>query len=42
LWDSWGIPMKYQGRWEFAGHSFPGDVLTHLKYEGRWQKRVLT
>jgi succinate dehydrogenase/fumarate reductase flavoprotein subunit len=41
LWDSWGIPMRYQGRWEFAGHSFPGDVLTHLKYEGRWQKRVL-
>jgi len=42
LWDSWGIPMKYQGRWEFAGHSFPGDVLTHLKYAGLKQKRVLT
>jgi len=42
LWDSWGIPMKYQGRWEFAGHSFPGDVLTHLKYGGLKQKRVLT
>jgi succinate dehydrogenase/fumarate reductase flavoprotein subunit len=42
LWDQWGIPMKYQGRWEFAGHSFPGDVLTHLKYEGRDQKKVLT
>jgi succinate dehydrogenase/fumarate reductase flavoprotein subunit len=41
LWDAWGIPMKYQGRWEFAGHSFPGDVLTHLKYEGRDQKKVL-
>jgi succinate dehydrogenase/fumarate reductase flavoprotein subunit len=41
LWDSWGIPMKYHGKWEFAGHSFPGDVLTHLKYEGKWQKRVL-
>jgi len=41
LWDAWGIPMKYQGRWEFAGHSFPGDVLTHLKYEGRQQKKVL-
>jgi succinate dehydrogenase/fumarate reductase flavoprotein subunit len=23
LWDSWGIPMRYQGRWEFSGHSFP-------------------
>ena len=42
LWDSWGIPMKHQGRWEFAGHSFPGDVLTHLKYQGRGQKRILT
>jgi succinate dehydrogenase/fumarate reductase flavoprotein subunit len=42
LWESWGIPMKYQGRWEFAGHSFPGDVLTHLKYSGLNQKRVLT
>lgn len=41
LWDKWGIPMKYQGRWEFAGHSFPGDILTHLKYEGRDQKKVL-
>jgi len=41
LWDQWGIPMKYQGRWEFAGHSFPGDVLTHLKYGGRDQKKVL-
>ena len=42
LWESWGIPMKYQGRWEFAGHSFPGDVLTHLKYGGHKQKSVLT
>lgn len=41
LWDKWGIPMKYQGRWEFAGHSFPGEVLTHLKYEGRDQKKIL-
>ena len=41
LWDSWGIPMKYQGRWEFAGHSFPGDVLTHLKYAGQGQKGKL-
>jgi len=42
LWDTWGIPMKYQERWEFAGHSFPGDVLTHLKYGGLKQKRILT
>lgn len=42
LWDSWGIPMKYQGRWEFAGHGFPGHQLNHLKYEGEMQKPVLT
>lgn len=42
LWHSWGIPMKHDGHWDFAGHSFPGDVLTHLKYQGRRQKRILT
>lgn len=41
LWDSWGIPMKYKGKWEFAGHAFPGRTMTHIKYEGRLQKRVL-
>jgi succinate dehydrogenase/fumarate reductase flavoprotein subunit len=42
LWDSWGIPMKYGGKWEFAGHSFPGDIFTHLKYKGHRQKKILT
>ena len=42
LWDSWGIPMKHDGIWEFSGHSFPGDIFTHLKYKGHSQKRVLT
>lgn len=41
LWDSWGIPMKYKGKWEFAGHTFPGDVFTHLKYQGQNQKSIL-
>ncbi len=41
LWDKWGIPMRYQGGWEFAGHSFPGRTMTHIKYEGRFQKEVL-
>lgn len=43
LWESWGIPMKYEGRYEFAGHSFPG--LGHdsgLKYAGQMQKPILT
>lgn len=42
LWDEWGIPMKYNGQWECSGHSFPGRVLTHLKYKGRNQTVVLT
>lgn len=42
LWDSWGIPMKYHGRWEFAGHTLPGRTMTFLKYHGQNQKPVLT
>ncbi|MFH1650983.1 MAG: FAD-binding protein [Chloroflexota bacterium] len=42
MWDKWGIPMKYEGRWEFAGHGFPGKQLNHLKYSGVDQKPVLT
>lgn len=42
LWDSWGIPMKYKGRWEFAGHSFPGQTRTYLKYGGQFQQPILT
>ncbi len=42
LWDEWGIPMKYEGRYEFAGHSYPGKLLNHLKYSGMNQKVVLT
>jgi succinate dehydrogenase/fumarate reductase flavoprotein subunit len=41
LWHSYGIPMKYKGKWEFAGHTFPGRPFTHIKYEGRFQKKVL-
>ncbi|MDP2917434.1 MAG: FAD-binding protein [Dehalococcoidia bacterium] len=42
LWDSWGIPMKYKGTWEFAGHTLPGRPFTTLKYSGQQQKPVLT
>lgn len=42
LWDSWGIPMKYKGRYEFAGHALPGQPLMHLHYAGADQKRILT
>ena len=42
LWDSWGIPMKYNGKYELAGHALPGQLLTHLHYAGKEQKRILT
>ncbi len=42
LWDSWGIPMKYRGRYEFAGHDLPGHPPTALKYAGQEQKPILT
>ena len=42
LWDSWGIPMKYKGRYEFAGHDLPGHLPTALKYAGKDQKLILT
>jgi succinate dehydrogenase/fumarate reductase flavoprotein subunit len=42
LWDRWGIPMKYRGRYEFAGHGLPGEILMHLHYAGKDQKKVLT
>jgi succinate dehydrogenase/fumarate reductase flavoprotein subunit len=42
LWDKWGIPMKYQGKWEFAGHTYPGHMGMYLKYAGENQKLILT
>lgn len=42
LWDKWGIPMKYEGTYDFAGHGFPGHQLNHLKYQGEMQKPLLT
>lgn len=24
VWEGMGIPMKYEGKYEFAGHAFPG------------------
>ena len=41
-WESWGIPMKYEGRYEFAGHGLPGRILTSMKYSGKDQKPILT
>ena len=42
LWDRWGIPMRYQGRYEFAGHALPGHILMSLHYAGAHQKKILT
>ena len=42
MWDNWGIPMKHDGQWEFAGHAFPGRPFPTLKYAGQKQKPILT
>jgi succinate dehydrogenase/fumarate reductase flavoprotein subunit len=42
LWDSWGIPMKYKGKYELAGHALPGQPMMHLHYAGQDQKKILT
>lgn len=42
MWDSWGIPMRPHGNWEFTGHTLPWILGTHLKYEGLNQKPVFT
>jgi succinate dehydrogenase/fumarate reductase flavoprotein subunit len=42
LWDSWGIPMKPTGKWEFTGHGLPGRPFPVLKYAGQNQKIILT
>lgn len=41
-WEEWGIPMKYEGRYEFGGHGFPGRPVTSLHYSGQDTKPVLT
>lgn len=41
-WDSWGIPMKVGGKWEFTGHAYPDRPRIWLKYEGAEQKIILT
>ena len=44
LWDSWGIPMKYKGQYEFAGHAYPGASAPaiSLKIHGENVKPILT
>ena len=42
LWDGWGIPMKYNGKYEFSGHALPGNPIYHIHYAGKDQKKILT
>ena len=42
LWDEWGIPMKHDGGYYFAGHAVPGRTRAFLKYNGIDQKPILT
>ena len=41
LWDEWGISMKHNGEYYFAGHALPGRTHAFLKYNGVDQKVVL-
>lgn len=41
LWESFGIPMKHNGEYYFAGHSLPGRTRAFLKYSGQNQKPIL-
>ena len=42
LWETWGIPMKYRGKYEFSGHGIPGHPMMGLHYSGRDLKVILT
>ena len=42
LWDTWGIPMKYKGKYEFSGHALPGLSAYRMRYSGKNQKPILT
>ena len=42
LWDDWGIPMKYNGQYEFSGHALPGNPIYHIHYAGKDQKKIMT
>ena len=42
LWEEWGVPVKYRGRYHYAGHCFPGQRPSWLKISGRNMKPVLT
>ena len=42
LWESIGINMRPTGKWNFEGHSLPGQQRYHLKFDGSNQKQALT
>ncbi len=42
MWDSWGIPMKYEGHYEYSGHAIAGQPVVHIRYAGQNQKIILT
>lgn len=41
-WESIGINMRPTGKWNFEGHSVPGNQRYHLKFDGKNQKSALT
>lgn len=41
-WEAMGINMRPTGKWNFEGHSVPGNMRYHLKFDGKNQKQALT
>ena len=42
IWESVDINMRPTGKWNFEGHSMPGNQKYHLKFDGHNQKPALT
>ena len=40
LWESLGINMRPTGKWNFEGHSMPGNQKYHLKFDGHLIKSL--
>lgn len=36
LWEAWGIECKYQGKYEFAGHSYPVFLSADGCHKNTW------
>ena len=42
LWESWDIPSKHEGKYDFQGHALPGQPMMGLHISGQDLKKTLT